>query len=169
MYVHTSLPSVTVLLQVVWNVCTIYNKVSVQIRTYCSKKNVNTSAVKTTHYLIYSARYVNVPVAIEIIQGIACSVSICVSPSLLLQSKFASLGSGWSPRLPFIHILPSRCCNHWPATRCEGPLPSHYLWSALFRHYWPCRILSHMLHIYPLCGIFYFPWHRHQIEGTNGF
>ena len=23
------------------------------------------------------------------------------------------------------------------------------------------------LHIYPLCGIFYFPWHRHQIEGTN--
>ena len=21
------------------------------------------------------------------------------------------------------------------------------------------------LHIYPLCGIFYFPWHRHQIEG----
>ena len=26
-----------------------------------------------------------------------------------------------------------------------------------------------MLHIYPLCGIFYFPWHRHQIEGINGF
>ena len=26
------------------------------------------------------------------------------------------------------------------------------------------------LHIYPLCGIFYFPWHRHQIEaGTNDF
>ena len=25
------------------------------------------------------------------------------------------------------------------------------------------------LHIYPLCGIFYFPWHSHQIEGTNGF
>ena len=25
------------------------------------------------------------------------------------------------------------------------------------------------LHIYPLCGIFYFPWHRHQIEGTNVF
>ena len=25
------------------------------------------------------------------------------------------------------------------------------------------------LHTYPLCGIFYFPWHRHQIEGTNGF
>ena len=25
------------------------------------------------------------------------------------------------------------------------------------------------LHIYPLCGIFYFPWHRHQIEGANGF
>ena len=25
------------------------------------------------------------------------------------------------------------------------------------------------LHIYPLCGIFYFPWHRQQIEGTNGF
>ena len=24
------------------------------------------------------------------------------------------------------------------------------------------------LHIYPLCGIFYFPWHMHQIEGTNG-
>ena len=23
-------------------------------------------------------------------------------------------------------------------------------------------------HIYPLCGIFYFPWHRQQIEGTNG-
>ena len=25
------------------------------------------------------------------------------------------------------------------------------------------------LYIYHLCGIFYFPWHRHQIEGTNGF
>ena len=25
------------------------------------------------------------------------------------------------------------------------------------------------LHIYPLCGIFYFPWHRHQIEETIGF
>ena len=25
------------------------------------------------------------------------------------------------------------------------------------------------LHIYPRCGIFYFPWRRHQIEGTNGF
>ena len=24
-------------------------------------------------------------------------------------------------------------------------------------------------YIYPLCGIFYFPWHRHQVEGTNGF
>ena len=23
-------------------------------------------------------------------------------------------------------------------------------------------------HIYPPCGIFYFPWHRQQIEGTNG-
>ena len=21
----------------------------------------------------------------------------------------------------------------------------------------------------PLCGIFYLPWHRHQIEGTTGF
>ena len=25
------------------------------------------------------------------------------------------------------------------------------------------------LSVYPLCGIFYFPWHRHQIEGTNSF
>ena len=25
------------------------------------------------------------------------------------------------------------------------------------------------LHIYPLYEIFYFPWHRHHIEGTNGF
>ena len=25
------------------------------------------------------------------------------------------------------------------------------------------------LHIYPLCGIFDFPWHRHHIvQGTNG-
>ena len=22
---------------------------------------------------------------------------------------------------------------------------------------------------YGVCGIFYFPWHRHQIEMTNGF
>ena len=29
--------------------------------------------------------------------------------------------------------------------------------------------LHDRLHIYPLCGVFYFPWHRHQIEGTNGF
>ena len=25
------------------------------------------------------------------------------------------------------------------------------------------------LHIYLLCGIFYFSWHRHQVEGTNCF
>ena len=25
------------------------------------------------------------------------------------------------------------------------------------------------LHIYPLCGICYFPWHRYQIEGTTDF
>ena len=25
------------------------------------------------------------------------------------------------------------------------------------------------LDIYPVHGTFYFPWHRHQIEGTNGF
>ena len=25
------------------------------------------------------------------------------------------------------------------------------------------------LHIYPLRGIFYFPWHRHQIEETDSF
>ena len=25
------------------------------------------------------------------------------------------------------------------------------------------------LHIYPLCGIFYFPWHRHLIERTDSF
>ena len=25
-----------------------------------------------------------------------------------------------------------------------------------------------MLHIYPLCGKFYFPWHIHQIEATDG-
>ena len=24
------------------------------------------------------------------------------------------------------------------------------------------------LHIYPLCEIFYFPWHIHRIEGTDG-
>ena len=29
--------------------------------------------------------------------------------------------------------------------------------------------VHYRLHIYPLCGIFfYFPWHRHQIEGTTG-
>ena len=25
------------------------------------------------------------------------------------------------------------------------------------------------LHIHPLCGIFYFSWHGHQIEGANAF
>ena len=25
------------------------------------------------------------------------------------------------------------------------------------------------LHIYPLCGILYFPWHINQIEGSNSF
>ena len=25
------------------------------------------------------------------------------------------------------------------------------------------------LHIYSLCGIFYFPWHRHKIKWTHGF
>ena len=25
------------------------------------------------------------------------------------------------------------------------------------------------LHIYPQCGISYFAWHRHQIEGTDSF
>ena len=30
---------------------------------------------------------------------------------------------------------------------------------------WSPRQVTHL----PLCGVFYFPWHRHQIEGTNGF
>ena len=30
-------------------------------------------------------------------------------------------------------------------------------------------IRDYRLHIYPLCVIFYFPWHRHQTEGTIGF
>ena len=29
--------------------------------------------------------------------------------------------------------------------------------------------LQDRLHINPLCGIFYVPWHRHEIDGTNGF
>ena len=29
--------------------------------------------------------------------------------------------------------------------------------------------LHNRLHIYPLGVILYFPWHCHQIEGTNGF
>ena len=33
---------------------------------------------------------------------------------------------------------------------------------------WSPRLYDR-LHIYPLCGVFYFPWHRHEIEGTNGF
>ena len=28
---------------------------------------------------------------------------------------------------------------------------------------------SYRLQLYPLCGIFYFPWHRHQLEGITGF
>ena len=24
------------------------------------------------------------------------------------------------------------------------------------------------IYVYPLCGIFYFPWHIHQIEGIDG-
>ena len=29
--------------------------------------------------------------------------------------------------------------------------------------------VHYILHIYPQCWIFYFPWHRHQIEGTTSF
>ena len=29
-----------------------------------------------------------------------------------------------------------------------------------------CRVHD-KFHIYPLCSVFYFPWHRHQIEGTK--
>ena len=32
-----------------------------------------------------------------------------------------------------------------------------------------CALQIYRLHICPLCGIFYFLWHRHQIEGTTGF
>ena len=63
----------------------------------------------------------------------------------------------------------------------SGPSKFQYKWSICFpftgsfdqRH---VDIIDHVdhrlhdrLHICPLCGIFYFPWHRHQIEGTNGF
>ena len=33
---------------------------------------------------------------------------------------------------------------------------------------WSPRQVTHLPPV-SLCGIFYFPWHRHQIEGTNGF
>ena len=31
------------------------------------------------------------------------------------------------------------------------------------------RSSQQVTHLPPVCGIFYFPWHRHHIEGTNGF
>ena len=31
------------------------------------------------------------------------------------------------------------------------------------------RWVHDRLHVYPVCGIFYFPWHRYQIEGTDAF
>ena len=32
-----------------------------------------------------------------------------------------------------------------------------------------CGVHDRLNIIYPLCGIFHLPWHRHQIEETNGF
>ena len=49
-----------------------------------------------------------------------------------------------------------------------SPLPFFYIWSGLV------DIIDHVeygvrdrLYIFPMCGIFYLPWHKHQIEGTN--
>ena len=48
---------------------------------------------------------------------------------------------------------------------------SHRYWTGFFagrlksnENLW----VHYRLHIYPLCGIFYFPWYIHQIEGTTG-
>ena len=45
---------------------------------------------------------------------------------------------------------------------------SQKLDGALFRGE---SVIHYRLHIYPPnpCGLFYFPWHRHHIEGTTGF
>ena len=39
---------------------------------------------------------------------------------------------------------------------------------SLLGHHALVRV-HYRLHIYPLCAIFYFLWHRNQIEGATGF
>ena len=34
---------------------------------------------------------------------------------------------------------------------------------------WSPRQVTHLPPVWGLLHLFYFPWHRHQIEGTNGF
>ena len=50
------------------------------------------------------------------------------------------------------------------------PLPLHYLDQRLVYIIDQVEYGVHgRLHIYPLCGIIDVPWHRHQVEGINGF
>ena len=47
--------------------------------------------------------------------------------------------------------------RYWTGSFAGRLKPNENLW------------VHYRLHIYPLCGIFYFPWHRHYIERTTGF
>ena len=61
---------------------------------------------------------------------------------------------------------------YWPelarcSEKCAGPvLMSRAEW---LREVWSLRQPTGDMSVYPLCGMFYFPWHRRQIEGTGGF
>ena len=63
----------------------------------------------------------------------------------------------------------------WVCVSLVSILQTAHLWAntgVVFRELSFSRLecgVHDRLHIYPLCGVFYFPWHRHQIEGTNGF
>ena len=46
-------------------------------------------------------------------------------------------------------------------------IPSYILYLYIRFDHRRVDIIDQVEHTYPLCGIFYFPWHRHEIEGTD--
>ena len=110
-----------------------------------------------------------------------------------IPGGWCDVGGGWNVGSSWCLILYSmmilewrrRCCSVG-RSRCWSMvvslacllvliLQTAHLWAntgVVFRELSFSRLecgVHDRLHIYPLCGIFYFPWHRHQIEGTNGF
>ena len=68
-------------------------------------------------------------------------------------------------------LVPSHSLNHSFPSDAESTCKLEYYTQGYFYSCPSLRVESTIgyMYSYPLCGIFYFPWLRHQIEGTDGF